>query len=106
MKGFGFTVLAKDKKTKARVGEIQTPHGIIKTPAFVPVGTQASVKSLTPEEIRDSGTELFSSTPITCTSGPIDVIQNSEEYTNYGMDRLIIIDSGDFRCFLWGGGFS
>lgn len=52
MSGFRFKVLAKDTKTKARVGEITTPHGTIKTPAFVPVGTQASIKSLTPDELR------------------------------------------------------
>ena len=56
---FGFKVLHKDKKIRARVGEIHTPHGIIKTPAFVPVGTQASIKSLTPEEIKESGTDIF-----------------------------------------------
>lgn len=54
---FRFRVLQKDKKTNARVGEIATPHGVIKTPAFVPVGTQASVKSLTPDEMKE--TEVF-----------------------------------------------
>ncbi|MEK9143233.1 MAG: tRNA-guanine transglycosylase [Patescibacteria group bacterium] len=59
MKQFGFRILEKDKKTKARVGEIYTPHGTIKTPAFVPVGTQGSVKSLTPEEMKETGVQLF-----------------------------------------------
>lgn len=52
MNEFRFRILYKDKKTKVRVGEIRTPHGVIKTPAFVPVGTQASVKSLTPESMQ------------------------------------------------------
>ena len=59
MKDFRFRVRHKDTKTRARVGEIATPHGVIQTPAFVPVGTQASVKSLSPVEIKDSGTQIF-----------------------------------------------
>ncbi len=59
MSGFTFRVLQVDKKTKARVGEIRTPHGVIKTPAFVPVGTQGTVKSLTPEELETVGTQIF-----------------------------------------------
>lgn len=51
MRQFKFKLLDKDQKSLARVGEIHTPHGIIHTPAFVPVGTQATVKSLTPEEL-------------------------------------------------------
>jgi len=45
MSNFAFKILHQDKKTKARVGEITTAHGVIATPAFVPVGTQATVKS-------------------------------------------------------------
>ena len=59
MKSFDFTCTKKDKHSFARSGVIHTPHGDIETPAFVPVGTQATVKSLTPEEITDSGTDLF-----------------------------------------------
>lgn len=59
MAEFRFRVTHKDKKTNARVGEIYTPHGVIKTPAFVPVGTQATVKSLTPEELDTLGVQLF-----------------------------------------------
>ena len=43
MSGFTFQVLHRDIKTNARVGEIRTPHGVIETPAFVPVGTQEMV---------------------------------------------------------------
>lgn len=58
-KSFQFKILASDKKTKARVGEIITPRGKIQTPAFVPVGTAATVKSLTPEEIAACKIEVF-----------------------------------------------
>lgn len=54
-----FKIVKEDKKSKARVGEIETPHGKILTPAFVAVGTAASVKTLTPEEIFQTGTQIF-----------------------------------------------
>src|SRR3989344_1310319 len=59
MSDFRFTITHKDKHTKARTGIIQTKHGAIRTPAFVPVGTAASVKSLTPQEIRDANIDVF-----------------------------------------------
>ena len=48
---FKFEVIDKSNETGARLGRIHTPHGCIETPAFIPVGTQATVKSLTPEEL-------------------------------------------------------
>ena len=48
-----YELLKKDKKTGARRGRIYTPHGIIETPVFMPVGTQATVKSMTPEELKE-----------------------------------------------------
>lgn len=48
-----FSIQAKDLKSRARAGTIETPHGKIETPAFIPVGTKASVKSLTPEAVEN-----------------------------------------------------
>ena len=56
---FSFKILSRDKKTKAKTGVINTLHGKINTPAFVPVGTAATIKSLTPEEIKNCGIEVF-----------------------------------------------
>ena len=53
-----FSVLKKDKKTKARAGIIKTPHGDIETPMFVPVGTQATVKSLDPRVLKELGVQV------------------------------------------------
>jgi tRNA-guanine transglycosylase len=53
-----FKIIKKDKKTKARAGVIKTPHGEIETPIFVPVGTQASVKSLDPRQIHELGAQI------------------------------------------------
>lgn len=51
MKKFGFTVLSRLQGSLARTGTIQTPHGHIQTPAFIVVGTKATVKALTPEQV-------------------------------------------------------
>lgn len=53
-----FEIQKKDRKSKARVGLLTTPHGTIHTPAFVPVGTQATIKTLTPHELQDMGAEI------------------------------------------------
>ena len=55
----------------ARAGTVHTAHGDIPTPAFMPVGTKATVKTLHPDEVRADGRERSSSaTPTTCTSAP------------------------------------
>ena len=54
-----FKIIHRDKKSKARTGTIKTDHGIIRTPAFVPVGSGATVKSLTPEEIKQAKIDVF-----------------------------------------------
>src|ERR1700758_13458 len=51
-----FRLIASDGT--ARCGELRTPHGIVRTPVFMPVGTQASVKGLRPEEVRACGTDI------------------------------------------------
>lgn len=48
-----YELLHECKQTGARRGRIHTPHGIIETPVFMPVGTQATVKSLSPEELKE-----------------------------------------------------
>lgn len=59
MRKFFFEEKGRDKKSNARVGVIYTPHGKIETPAFVPVGTQATVKSLTNQELEEIGVQVF-----------------------------------------------
>ncbi len=54
-----FTRIAKDPGCTARVGTIGTPHGDVRTPAFMPVGTQGTVKGLTPEQVRGLGAEII-----------------------------------------------
>src|SRR5436853_7730453 len=56
---FSFTIDSECPGTWARAGTIQTPHGSIRTPIFMPVGTQATVKSVSPEELRAAGTQII-----------------------------------------------
>jgi len=53
-----FEILKKDPKSGARLGQGITSHGAFRTPAFIPVGTQATVKAMTPEELREMGAEI------------------------------------------------
>jgi queuine tRNA-ribosyltransferase len=55
--GFSFRVDAIDGA--ARCGELQTPRAVVETPAFMPVGTQATVKALTPEEVASTGARII-----------------------------------------------
>src|SRR2546423_15135112 len=60
---FSFVIDAECPASWARAGTIQTPHGTIRTPIFMPVGTQATVKSVSPEELRAAGAQIiFSNT--------------------------------------------
>ncbi len=57
--GCSFTVEETDATSQARLGTLTTPHGRVATPAFMPVGTQATVKALTPVERRELGVEIL-----------------------------------------------
>ncbi len=52
---FGFSILKKDSGTRARLGRLTTPHGEVQTPVFMPVGTQATVKTMSPEDLKSLG---------------------------------------------------
>ena len=59
MSSFSFTIEAECSDSWARAGTIQTAHGSFQTPIFMPVGTQATVKSVSPEELRDAGAAII-----------------------------------------------
>lgn len=104
MKQFSFTIRARDKKTNARCGVIHTPHGDIETPAFVPVGTQATVKSLTPEDLDFLDVHLFVVNTYHMVLRPgIEVIKKfGGLHAFMGWDRPLITDSGGFQVFSLG----
>lgn len=101
MKSFSFQELLSDKKTNARLGIIHTPHGDIQTPAFIPVGTQATVKSLTPDEIKNVGTQMFFVNTYHMAMRPgIDLVKNMGGlHTFMKWNGPIITDSGGFQVF-------
>src|ERR1700757_4458243 len=54
-----FELLKTDALTKARLGRLTTAHGVVETPVFMPVGTQASVKTSVPRELDEMGTQII-----------------------------------------------
>ena len=54
-----FELLGRDERTKARRGRLTTGHGVIETPAFMPVGTQGSVKGVSPRELRELRAQII-----------------------------------------------
>ncbi len=55
---FRFEILDEDRASRARVGRLITPHGTVETPAFMPVGSQASVKAISPHELLETGSQM------------------------------------------------
>jgi queuine tRNA-ribosyltransferase len=106
MVAFSFKQLKRDKKTQARIGVIHTPHGDIQTPAFVPVGTQATVKSLTPDELNTLSTQLYFVNTYHMYLRPgIDVVKKSGGLHKFmHWDKPLITDSGGFQVFSLGRG--
>src|SRR5258708_22680524 len=54
-----FELLKTDDRSKARLGRLSTPHGVVDTPVFMSVGTQGSVKVIDPRELREMGTQII-----------------------------------------------
>jgi tRNA-guanine transglycosylase len=101
---FRFEVLQKDVSSAARLGRLKTPHGVILTPNFVPVGTQATLKGLTPAEMEEIGVQLvFANTYHLFLRGKEDVIEEAGGLGKFmGWTRPTITDSGGFQVFSLG----
>ncbi len=98
---FRFELIHKSKKSGARVGRIHTPHGIIDTPNFVGVGTNATMKSLDSKQVDDLGLQLmFCNTYHLMLQPGADVIQKAGGlHTFMNRKQPIITDSGGFQVF-------
>ncbi len=94
-----YELIHTDKNTGARVGKLMTAHGIIETPAFMPVATKATVKTLTPEELYELGTQALISNAFHLFLAPgMEVIRKAgglHKFMNW--DRAIFTDSGGFQ---------
>lgn len=106
MSQISFKILKKDKKSKARAGIIKTPHGDIETPQFVPVGTKATVKALTPKDLKDMGAQIVLSNTyhLLLKPGP-EVIKRFGGLAKFmGWNAPTMTDSGGFQVFSLGVG--
>jgi queuine tRNA-ribosyltransferase len=96
-----FNVVKKDKQTHARIGVLTTKHYTVKTPNFMPVATQGTVKTLTPDELKKIGVEI-----IVCNTYHLMIRPTSEVIKKLGglhtfmnWDRVIVTDSGGFQAY-------
>jgi queuine tRNA-ribosyltransferase len=96
-----FELLATDPKSKARLGRLTTEHGIIETPVFMPVGTQATVKTTTPHELKDlSASIILANTYHLFIRPGLEVIQACGGVHRFsGWDGPMLTDSGGFQVF-------
>ena len=96
-----FSLKAQDGKTEARLGEVVTPHGVFRTPAFMPVGTQATVKTLSPCELKKAGTEIILANAyhLALRPGEKVVAKAGGLHGFMGWDGPILTDSGGFQVF-------
>lgn len=101
MKPFRFEILHRSKKSRARVGRIHTPHGIIDTPNFVAVGTNGTVKALDNTMLHDIGLQLmFCNTYHLMLQPGTSVVRNAGGLHSFINRQMpIITDSGGFQVF-------
>lgn len=96
-----YDLIKKSSQTNARAGIIHTPHGDIETPVFMPVGTRATVKTMTPEELKEIGAEIILGNTYHLYLKPGDDLVKEagglHKFMNW--DSPILTDSGGFQVF-------
>lgn len=101
---FSFTIQSKHRDSKARVGKLQTPHGVIETPTFIPVGTQASVKGLASQDITEIGAQIVLANTYHLHLRPgentVKKMGGLSEFMSWGGPTMT--DSGGFQVFSLG----
>lgn len=101
MSQFSFEVLKTCKQSGARLGLLHTPHGDIHTPVYMPVGTAATVKAMTPREMLEIGTEIMLSNTYHLHLRPgEDLIREAGGLHRFmSWPKPILTDSGGFQVF-------
>ena len=96
-----FQVLQNDPLSNARRGRLKTTHGVIETPAFIPVGTQATVKTMTPEELQRIGVQIVLTNVYHLHLRPgEEIIRQCGGIHNFmGWNKPILADSGGYQVF-------
>ena len=101
MKGFGFEILHICAQSGARLGRLHTPHGDIDTPCYMPVGTQATVKAMRPDELAATGTQICLANTYHLFERPghglVREAGGLHEFMRW--DKPILTDSGGFQVF-------
>ena len=96
-----FELLKTDARTKARLGRLTTPHGVVDTPVYMPVGTQGSVKAIDPRELHEMGTQIILGNTYHLNIRPgLDILRAAgglHRFINW--DKPILTDSGGFQVF-------
>ena len=96
-----FELLKTDAHTKARLGKLTTAHGGVETPVFMPVGTQASVKTLDPRELREAGAQIILGNSYHLNIRPgLDILRAAgglHKFMNW--EKPILTDSGGYQVF-------
>ena len=101
MEKFYYETIKQDSKTGARAGILHTPHGDILTPTFMPVGTQATVKGVKPDDLKAAKTQIILSNTYHLYMRPGDEIVKKAGGLHRFMawDKPILTDSGGFQVF-------
>ena len=96
-----FKLIKTSKKTRARVGEIHTPHGVIETPVFMPVGTQGTVKGVATDILDRCGTQILLGNTYHLALRPgKDVLQSLGGLHSFmNWHKPILTDSGGYQVF-------
>ena len=96
-----FELVSQDRESKARRGRLITPHGIVETPAFMPIGTQGSVKAVSPRELRELNAQIILGNTYHLFVRPgLDVIKHFGSLHNFmSWDGPILTDSGGYQIF-------
>ncbi len=99
--GFHFQCQANCRQTHARAGIFTTPHGIVETPRFMPVGTLANVKTVTPAQLRDTGAQMVLANTYHLHLQPgEDIVSRAGGLHRFmGWDGPMLTDSGGFQVF-------
>ena len=96
-----FELLKTDSQTKARLGKLTTAHGVVDTPVYMPVGTQASVKAMDPRELIECGTQIILGNTYHLNIRPgLDIIRAASGLHKFmNWEKPILTDSGGFQVF-------
>ena len=96
-----FELLKSDTRTKARLGKLNTAHGVVETPVFMPVGTQASVKTLDPRELRELGAQIILGNSYHLSIRPgLDILRAAGGLHRFmSWEKPILTDSGGYQVF-------